>query len=332
LERDDIISRERRAQFGGKKFNKFYNAFKNRGDPNRVTQPPVKTTLPATRTTAEPLPKIPPANNWTSNLPNKSGQFESEFDDFNPRDFSSEDPIYLETQRKMAAIKMKERSLAGSSGIELARALVVDESWNQLNKLTQLMEMIMYLQHEPVFSKYCFYGCWCLPYGAEAMGRTAGDPVDEIDATCRAKQLCYKCAQLDYGANCKATVGYRFKGYKLNGERRLRCLDTENTCERALCECDKRLAEKLSYLEDTSSFDYHSKYGDFNYAETCIPKCQNCQKWDQCCGEYPERYPFFSDYGNKGCCGQKTYYKSVLQCCKNDILQPKGTCQYGYGK
>ena len=24
------------------------------------------------------------------------------------------------------------------------------------------------------------------------MGRTAGDPVDEIDATCRAKQLCYK--------------------------------------------------------------------------------------------------------------------------------------------
>ena len=47
-------------------------------------------------------------------------------------------------------------------------------------------------KHEPVFSKYCFYGCWCLPYGAEAMGRTAGDPVDEIDATCRAKQLCYK--------------------------------------------------------------------------------------------------------------------------------------------
>ena len=160
----------------------------------------------------------------------------------------------------MAAIKMKERSLAGSTGIELARALIVDESWNQLNKLTQLMEMIMYLQgesqitkeqfvcktiaqkdicetrqsqnktiaicgkrlfyaivslrncpfapfffkyelqkliynsdkHEPVFSKYCFYGCWCLPYGAEAMGRTAGEPVDEIDATCRAKQLCYK--------------------------------------------------------------------------------------------------------------------------------------------
>ena len=31
-------------------------------------------------------------------------------------------------------------------------------------------------------------------------------------------------------------------------------VDTENTCERALCECDKRLAEKLSYLEDTSRF------------------------------------------------------------------------------
>ena len=116
-----------------------------------MTQPPVKTTLPVTvTTTAEPLPKIPPANNWTSNFPNKasSGAFESEFEDFSPKEFSSEDPIYLETQRKMAAIKMKERSLAGSTGIELARALVVDESWNQLNKLTQLMEMIMYLQGE----------------------------------------------------------------------------------------------------------------------------------------------------------------------------------------
>lgn len=46
----------------------------------------------------------------------------------------------------MAALKMRERTLAGSSGIDLARALVVDDSWNQLNKLTQLMEMIMYLQ------------------------------------------------------------------------------------------------------------------------------------------------------------------------------------------
>ena len=36
FERDEqAMSRERRAQFGGKKFNKFYNAFKNRGDPYR---------------------------------------------------------------------------------------------------------------------------------------------------------------------------------------------------------------------------------------------------------------------------------------------------------
>ena len=28
------------------------------------------------------------------------------------------------------------------------------------------------------------------------MGKTAGEPVDEIDATCRAKQLCYKVIYL----------------------------------------------------------------------------------------------------------------------------------------
>merc|ERR1719197_134278 len=91
----------------------------------------------------------------------------------------------------------------------------------------------------------------------------------------------------------------------------------------------KKLAEDLSKLEDTAAMDFSSKYGTFNFKEQCIPKCTNCKKWDTCCGDYPERFPYNSDGGEKQCCGQKTYYKSVLQCCPGDRLQPYGTCSYG---
>ena len=86
------------------------------------------------------------------------------------------------------------------------------------------MQMIMYLQYEPVFSKYCFYGCWCMPAGGADITKTWGQPVDEIDSKCRDMQMCYKCAKMDYGPTCKETNGYSFKGYKnKSGERAIRC-------------------------------------------------------------------------------------------------------------
>ena len=59
---------------------------------------------------------------------------------------------------------------------------------------------------------------------------------------------------------------------------------------------DKRLNNRKS-----------SKYGTFNFKEQCIPKCTNCKKWDTCCGDYPERFPYNSDGGEKQCCGQKEF-------------------------
>ena len=36
-------------------------------------------------------------------------------------------------------------------------------------------------------------------------------------------------------------------------------VDEQNTCRRAICECDRRLAMDLAKLEDTASMDFHSK-------------------------------------------------------------------------
>jgi len=248
------------------------------------------------------------------------------------RDAMKNDQIWRETQSRIEFLKMRNITMSNSADRNsLARKLVADKEWKQLDKFTKLMEMIMYLQYEPVFSKYCFYGCWCMPSGGADINRVWGQPVDEIDATCRDMQLCYKCAKLDYGNQCKDTVGYSYKGYEVNGERRIRCMDEQNTCRRAICECDRRLAMDLAKLEDTASMDFHSKYGTFNFQEQCVPQCtgSSCPKWDQCCGDYPERFPYNSQDGAKQCCGQKTYYKSVLSCCQGDRLQPYGTCKYG---
>lgn len=55
-----------------------------------------------------------------------------------------------------------------------------------------------------------------MPYGAEAMGKTAGEPVDEIDATCRAKQLCYKVIYLTK-AVCGWSINIFLFDVKLDG-------------------------------------------------------------------------------------------------------------------
>merc|ERR1711981_142363 len=50
-----------------------------------------------------------------------------------------------------------------------------------LRRLKQLKALILHLQPEHRFARYCFYGCWCLPdadHTIEAMGY--GQPVDPI--------------------------------------------------------------------------------------------------------------------------------------------------------
>ena len=95
-------------------------------------------------------------------------------------------------------------------------------------------------------------------------------------------------------------------------------VDKQDTCKRALCECDKRLATQLAKLEDTSNSAFHSKYGEFNFQKQCVPQCKNCHKWDTCCGEYPTRFPFWADQGNR-------------QCCPDGKVRPYGECKNNIG-
>ena len=63
------------------------------------------------------------------------------------RDAMKNDQIWRETQSRIEFLKMRNITMSNSADRNsLARKLVADKEWKQLDKFTKLMEMIMYLQ------------------------------------------------------------------------------------------------------------------------------------------------------------------------------------------
>ena len=49
-------------------------------------------------------------------------------------------------------------------------------------KFRQLKILVLWLQQEQKFGRYCYYGCYCLPEGAHDLsGGGYGEPVDGVD-------------------------------------------------------------------------------------------------------------------------------------------------------
>lgn len=145
-----------------------------------------------------------------------------------------------------------------------------------LQRFAELVDMIMYLQKVPFFGQYWYYGCWCAPEGfLQTVGKGYGTPVDPIDRSCRFMSECYECAQLDFGSECSTTnVNYRWRGSSEDiGNNKVRrsiiCEDPEDTCQHAICSCDKKLAEDLALYEKNWDLHNHQKWGDFNREARC---------------------------------------------------------------
>ena len=134
-------------------------------------------------------------------------------------------------------------------------------------KYLQLKYTILFLQKNKFIGKYCFYGCWCLPARASFDHIGYGQPVDQIDQSCKEFTTCYNCVynkQLQ-GKQCDEddNTRYSIKGVadKESKEITLFCNDPIGSCLRSRCECDKSLAEKLSLYENTWNRGFHHKWG-----------------------------------------------------------------------
>ena len=220
---------------------------------------------------------------------------------------------------------------------------------NFLRRLKQLKALILHLQPAHHFARYCFYGCWCLPDADHTIeGNGVGQPIDEVDASCKRQASCYECAKMDHpGRECVADkVQY---SYALNVDsndpedhwkKSIECLDEPNSgkngawnekssCRRSICECDKKLAEDLREHFHVWTHENHQIQGSFDPVAQCLKTPGNGNGADgepECCGEYPNRFPYKTNQGARMCCGDKTYDSSLFECCSDANIAALGTC------
>lgn len=222
-----------------------------------------------------------------------------------------------------------------------------DEVLIEARKLKQMKVLILWLQPEHRFARYCFYGCWCLPDNDHKLFTAGyGKPVDNIDGACKRQSQCYDCAQMDHSDRvCDAsTMGYRYALHfdpedpDNHMKKSIECLDepgnkpsSKGGCKRSICECDKKLSEDLRLHFAEWDENNHQEQGTFDPQSRCIVEgCSggNCGGHElECCGHLYSgpRMPYRTN-GRRKCCGDKTYDSTFQECCPGNTLAALGTC------
>jgi len=90
----------------------------------------------------------------------------------------------------------------------------------QTRKFKHVVSLILYLQQIPILGKFVYYGCYCFVDAQYNLAAGSGQPVDEIDKSCKKFHDCYKCVQKDFvdekgQESCNGTTRtYRFRGWE----------------------------------------------------------------------------------------------------------------------
>lgn len=204
-------------------------------------------------------------------------------------------------------------------------AITNNVTLHTIRKYRQLIAMIMSLQNDKVWVRYRGYGCWCFINGRHSLESGSGTPVDEIDHSCMRFSKCYRCLAMDF-PNFDPFLKYSFDttiDRCLPTRSVITCLDPKGTMKRSMCECDKELALKLAVFEE--DWDPNNTDEHFFDRGQCITG--QGQRVDECCGVYPKRYPFSTNQGTRGCCGERIYSKEYFQCCNDsDITNIEDAC------
>jgi hypothetical protein len=176
------------------------------------------------------------------------------------------------------------------------------------------------------------YGCHCFP-GLSKIAGGAGPAQDEYDALCRDLARCHKCIDSDYvneiaaDNTWDANIGkYR---WDLMGDGSIDCSRNDEVHKQNLCKCDARYAAELGKIWDDSTYNYQlwnakkNSLFNFDYANVCVRS--GLTDADECCGAYPERYPF--DSTTRMCCnGVQTYNDQLNECCDDGSVKTLGSC------
>jgi len=185
------------------------------------------------------------------------------------------------------------------------------------------------------------YGCYCL-FGAD-WRKAHGKPMNEVDSICQKLHHCYKCARID-GAEEDSTCDPAFENYSApvvkdidNQGIWVSCESGPNAgdnCKIRSCCCDIMFAQGLLDIFFSGVvFDPTLKHElGWDFEGNCPrPTCSDPSGYcpapvKECCGEYPERFPYAPKNGARGCCVNKTYNTLMLECCVNGVTKKVGEC------
>jgi len=174
------------------------------------------------------------------------------------------------------------------------------------------------------------YGCHCFP-GLSKIAGGAGPAQDDYDALCRDLARCHKCIEFDHPQEITNAWDANMGKYRwsLNGDGSISCAANPDQHKRDLCECDARYAMELGKVWDDATYDYtlwnakKNSAFNFDFENVCVRS--GLTDADECCGAYPERYPF--DSSTRLCCqGTTTYNDQFNECCDDGSVVPIGSC------
>jgi len=168
------------------------------------------------------------------------------------------------------------------------------------------------------------YGCWCNFDTNYHQGKA--HPIDEIDEVCKILVQGYECAikdAEDVGASCSPwEENYEpVTSFTLDTSITQECSQNNpgaNDCLLRSCYVESHFVRNLLnvFLGGYPINPENKHSNGFSVGEKClITKRGGGKGENQCCGDYPERFPFKTNEGERSCCGSKVYNSIVSQCC-----------------
>jgi len=190
------------------------------------------------------------------------------------------------------------KTLSGDIANSTVQAAMDEQG--QLKRFVELKQLVSWMQpKDKRISRYCFYGCWCLPEGAHSFIGGEGHPVDLVDRACQLFWFCYVCAKQEMTAiiagkkrTCdpeKTKYTFRFKYDKKKpahyDSRDIICKDNwynpmntrekwKSNCAKAFCECDRGIAMRL--YKSWKHWD-KSRHRIWSQRVTQCPQKTNCE-------------------------------------------------------
>ena len=185
------------------------------------------------------------------------------------------------------------------------------------------------------------YGCWC--HFGNSLLKGHGDPVNDHDEICMNLQNCLRCIVVDEvqenndpSTPCDPkTANFQLGASFFSGQEALvvECenANSGNDCGKFACICEMSfiasLVDKLweGYLYDPS-YKHDDNGGSWNFEDNCITSVATAPKTKECCGNYPNRVPFYVE--NRSCCEdtQELYSQVSQVCCEDGVKNVGEVC------